>query len=177
MQLYNRMRPNLEILVAHEMAHQWWYQIVHNDPINAPWLDEGIAEYSVKLYKEALSGPGPRRSLPVPALGGAAGNCAPAAPRCRSTVRSIHFKNGNQYETIVYGKGALFYDELRADLGDRQFRRFLQTYLNAHKYGYVTDDDFLAALHVVGQPALVRLYREWVGEEVLQAAQTSSATP
>ena len=31
-ELYTRFRNNMEILVAHEVAHQWWYQIVHNDP-------------------------------------------------------------------------------------------------------------------------------------------------
>ncbi len=47
----------MEILVAHEVAHQWWYQIVHNDPVNMPWLDEALAEYSVKIYSERLHGP------------------------------------------------------------------------------------------------------------------------
>ena len=170
-QLYGRMRSNLEFLVAHEMAHQWWYQIVHNDPINSPWLDEGISEYSVKLYMEQLRGQPnadlvqyQRWEVPLETLVNRGTDTTIAHP-----VPS--FKNGNQYETIVYGKGALFFDALRAELGNRQFLRFLQTYLNGHRWGTVTDDDFLAALHVLGEPRLVRLYREWVGEHNLVSAQ------
>ncbi len=55
-ELYTRFRENLEPLAAHEMAHQWWYNIVHNDPVNEPWLDEALAEYSMKIYMEAMRG-------------------------------------------------------------------------------------------------------------------------
>jgi hypothetical protein len=176
--LYSRMRPNLEILVAHEMAHQWWYQMVHNDPIAAPWLDEAIAEYSVRLYMEELSGNDradlfqyQRWEVPNSQLQQRGNDSVVSAP-----VES--FKNGNQYETIVYGKGALFFGELRERLGDRQFRRFLQTYLNSHRWGIVADEDFLAALHIVGQPELVQLYRDWMGDRALQvtSAPAESST-
>lgn len=173
--LYDRLRTNLEVLVVHEMAHQWWYQMVHNDPVHAPWLDEGIAEYSVKLYLERLAGQSKadfmqyqRWEVPYTQLKGR-GNDTPIS----QTVEN--FKNGNQYETIVYGKGALFFDALRAHLGDRQFRRFLQTYLTGHRWGFVTDDDFLAALHVLGKPELVQLYRDWVGSTPVQATQAAQA--
>ncbi len=168
--LYNVQKVNLEFLVAHEMAHQWWYQVVHNDPVNTPWLDEGLAEYSVKLYTEAMNGTGKadllqyqRWETPLETLKARGNDVAVSGP-----VDS--FKNGTQYEAIVYGKGALFFDALRVDLGEREFRRFLQTYLVGHKYGIVNEDDFLAALHVLGKPELIRLYREWVGEHLLQAA-------
>jgi hypothetical protein len=167
--LYDRQRVNLEFLVAHEMAHQWWYQVVHNDPVNTPWLDEGLAEYSVKLYTEAMNGTGKAEYLqyqrweaPLDLLK-ARGNDAAVSGAVAS------FKNGTQYEAIVYGKGALFFNALREDLGERAFRRFLQTYLVGHKYGIVGEDDFLAALHVLGKSELIRLYREWVSDNLLQA--------
>jgi hypothetical protein len=174
--LYDRQRPNLEVLVAHEMAHQWWYQMVHNDPVNTPWLDEGIAEYSVRLYTEELRGDSKAEALqyqrweaPLEILR-KRGNDV----QVNGTVAS--FKSGNQYEAVVYGKGALFFDALRKDLGNRKFLRFLQTYLNGHKWGLVSDDDFLAALHVVGNSELIRLFEEWVGEEAMQATQPDAAT-
>ncbi len=54
--LYGRSRQNLELLIAHEMAHQWWYNIVHNDPVNEPWLDEALAEFSMQIYMEQMRG-------------------------------------------------------------------------------------------------------------------------
>ncbi|MBE3582044.1 MAG: M1 family metallopeptidase [Thermoanaerobacteraceae bacterium] len=37
-------------VVVHEVAHQWWYNLVGNDSIRAAWIDEGLAEYSTLLY-------------------------------------------------------------------------------------------------------------------------------
>lgn len=55
-ELYTRFRENLEVLTVHEMAHQWWYNIVHNDPVREPWLDEALAEFSVMIYMENIRG-------------------------------------------------------------------------------------------------------------------------
>ncbi len=40
----------LESVVAHEVAHQWFYNVVGNDQIDEPWLDEAMAQYSTWLY-------------------------------------------------------------------------------------------------------------------------------
>ncbi|MYA05961.1 MAG: M1 family metallopeptidase [Caldilineaceae bacterium SB0664_bin_22] len=37
---------NTAFLVVHEVAHQWIYLLVHNDPVNHPGLDEGLADLS-----------------------------------------------------------------------------------------------------------------------------------
>jgi hypothetical protein len=43
------------IVIAHEIAHQWWYNIIGNDVYEAPWLDEALATYSGYLYARKLS--------------------------------------------------------------------------------------------------------------------------
>jgi aminopeptidase N len=161
-ELYTRFRSNLEILVAHEVAHQWWYQLVHNDPVHSPWLDEAIAEYSVKLYYELLHGrqdadllAWQRWQTPVELLTEDVGDL----PIGR-TVDS--YETGSQYETVVYAKGALFYDRLRTLLGDRLFRRFLRTYLDRHRYRIVGVEEWQTAVEELQKPELDTLYREWV---------------
>ncbi len=46
-------------VVAHEVAHQWWYGLVGNDQFDEPWLDESFAQYShERLYpSRASAGP------------------------------------------------------------------------------------------------------------------------
>lgn len=39
-----------ESVLVHEIAHQWFYFIVTNDPYNEAWLDEGITEFSSSLF-------------------------------------------------------------------------------------------------------------------------------
>jgi aminopeptidase N len=49
--------PYFEWIVAHEVAHQWWYGLVGSDPVNEPWLDEGLTNYSITFYFEDVHGP------------------------------------------------------------------------------------------------------------------------
>lgn len=159
---YNRFRGDLELLIAHEVAHQWWYQVVHNDPIAAPWLDEALAEYSIKVYLEALRTEeavedvqNERWAVPVASLALTSGNVP-----VQGTVES--FANARAYETIVYGKGALFYDALRQQIGDRRFRRFLRAYLNEHSFAIVDEQRWLEAVQALDEPELEQLYRDWI---------------
>lgn len=174
-EVYNRLRDNLEILVAHEVAHQWWYQMVHNDPVNEPWLDEALAEYSVKVYLQHLSGSAAADNLEVQRW------IAPLTllkSKGGDTVLDRKVEDYNdfgQYETIVYGKGALFYDELHSALGDRQFYNFIKHWLSDHRNKIVTSQDWLVELGKLGKPELVQLYREWVGSP--QSATQNAGSP
>ena len=168
-ELYTRFRENLEVLTVHEMAHQWWYNIVHNDPVREPWLDEALAEFSVMIYMENMRGADDAGVL--------------AARRWQTPLDTLvaqgedtavnqavpDFRNGNQYETVVYGKGALFYDHLREALGSRRFDRFLQTYMHEHRWGIIDTDTWLAALRDLPDPALPRLFEEWINQPRPQA--------
>jgi hypothetical protein len=40
----------LESVVAHEAGHQWFYNVVGNDQINEPWVDESLDQYITGLY-------------------------------------------------------------------------------------------------------------------------------
>jgi len=162
MELYGLFRDNLEMLVVHEVAHQWWYQLVHNDPVNEPWLDEALAEYSMKLYMEKLYGKpnadalqAERWQLPFDSLKTTKTDDIMGQP-----VDS--FATDAQYEAIIYGKGALFYDALRQTLGDRQFDQFLADYLTRHRYAIVDSATWLTDVQALKRPNLNRLYREWV---------------
>lgn len=39
-----------ESVIAHEIAHQWWFMKVGNDQAYSPWIDESLAEFSTALY-------------------------------------------------------------------------------------------------------------------------------
>jgi len=42
----------LDAVIAHEVAHQWWYQLVGNDEVDVGFLDEGLTVWSVYFYSE-----------------------------------------------------------------------------------------------------------------------------
>lgn len=171
-ELYTRFRENLELLAAHEMAHQWWYNIVHNDPVTEPWLDEALAEYSMKIYMEAMRGEDDaglfqvqRWQTPLEGLKGKGQDTTVNQP-------VADFLNGSQYETIVYGKGALFYDRIRDAVGARPFDRFLHNYLESNRWGTIDTDSWLAALRDLPDPTLGPLFEQWIAGTEPQVSRT-----
>ena len=73
------------------------------------------------------------------------------------------YADGAQYESVVYGKGALFYDAIRQALGDRQFQAFLKSYLRNYRYKIVTPTDLLTELRTYDPQIADSLYEKWIG--------------
>jgi hypothetical protein len=159
--IYRRRRADLEFLIAHELAHQWWYNLVGSDPVNYPWLDEGLAEYSTYIYYESVYGKEAaerlrqnRWELPV----------AYAKENGLDTIvgqPASGFGPAN-YETMVYAKSALFFHALRMAIGDDAFFRLLQTLLSDYRYQIMTPDIFLEEAQKISGKDLRPLYREWI---------------
>jgi hypothetical protein len=145
--------------VVHEVAHQWFYGLIGNDQLEEPWLDEAAATYAELLYYE---GTGDTTSV------------AGMLSQLRSRVRSSpdpgapigqpvgEYSSTDEYFTIVYLKGALFFDALRNQIGDSAFFDFLHVYYSSHLYGFVTSDDFEAAAETACGCQLEQLFEDWV---------------
>ncbi|MDH7485735.1 MAG: M1 family metallopeptidase [Anaerolineae bacterium] len=151
----------MEWVVAHEVAHQWWYNLVGNDQVDEPWLDEALTQYTASLYYEDRYGQAVAeearrvnfwdrweqareegRDRPV------AGPVASFAPE--------------DYGAIVYSKGPLFFHRLRELVGDRLFEDILRAYFQKHRYGIATAESFLAVAERVSGRNLDALYRQWI---------------
>ncbi|MEC0343688.1 M1 family metallopeptidase [Peribacillus frigoritolerans] len=50
--IYNRLESpeHLKRIVVHEIAHQWFYGVISNDPYHDAWLDEGITDLATLLF-------------------------------------------------------------------------------------------------------------------------------
>jgi len=158
-QLYRSNGRGLETTVAHEIAHQWWYSLVGNDPQADPWLDEGLASYSQVIYYEQLGQPDAAAAelaafRDMYRRAREAGRDAPLA----SAPGALR---GN-YVPIIYAKGALFFHALRAQIGEPAFGRFLTSYVEAGIYRDVSGADLLAAAEAACACQLDGFYRDWV---------------
>ena len=158
---YSKYAEDLETLVVHEMGHQWWYNQVGNDQIRTPWLDEGLAEYSMYEYFAGRYGEPAaeklrqlRWQIPVSDLM-RRGKDAPISLPVRDYKEN--------YETLVYGKGALFFAALRDELGPPAFQRLLQTYVTRWRWRIATPADFRALAEEVAGRDLGALFGKWVG--------------
>jgi aminopeptidase N len=168
---YSQHLNELENLVVHEVAHQWWYNQVGNDQPEAPWLDEGLAEWSMYVYFLRRYGQRQADQLrqlrwEVPVTGLVNRNAdAPIGMAVGDYPR-------DSYETVVYGKGALFFATLRDEIGPETFSNLLRTYLERYRWEMATPADFQALAEEVSGKDLEALFTKWVvGKETTDLAK------
>jgi hypothetical protein len=159
--LYELPREFLTFLVAHEVAHQWWYGVVGNNPYQHPWLDEGLTEYSAFDYYRGVFGQTAAEELltgrwfiafEAAAHGGVDGRVDRPAAAFTPT----------DYELLVYAKAALFFNALREQLGETTYRQALQAYYTENRYGLATPPTLLATAGRVSGRDINPLAQKWL---------------
>jgi hypothetical protein len=152
-----------EIFASHEIAHQWWYNLVGNDVIDEPWLDEALASYSSIIYFE-YNVSGPEYFGILDYFESEYKSNLKAGKDDIVTGPLEHFEGlgGRHYYQIVYVKGALFFDALRGKIGDEMFFDGLQDYFEQNKYGIATTTGLLDLFEEVSGMQLDDLYQEWL---------------
>jgi hypothetical protein len=159
-QTYNRFLQDLEMLTVHEVAHQWWYNQVGNDQLLNPWLDEGLAEFTTQYYYGDLYGSPAAEQLQLRRWA-----VPMAAVKQRGQDAPIGMPVAEykyNYESLVYGKGALFFAKLRDELGAETFEKLLREYLARYRWKIAMPADFQALAEEVSGRDLDALFDEWV---------------
>ncbi|HEY63012.1 MAG TPA: M1 family metallopeptidase [Caldilineae bacterium] len=158
---YRERQEEQEFLIVHEIAHQWWYNLVGNDPVNRPWLDEGLAEYSAYIYFESVYGKEVaerirhnRWEIPV----------AYARESGLDTVvgQSAFGFSPLNYEIMVYAKSALFFHALRQKMGDQAFFEWLQALVTDYRYQVLTPEAMLSEAERISGRDVQSVYERWI---------------
>ncbi len=159
--VYRDVAQSQEILIAHEISHQWWYALVGSDPYRYPWLDEGLAEHSSLLYMETIYGEDVanrmrvrRWQIPVKWVQDN-GYDVPVG-------QEVTAFNSTNYEILVYAKSALFFDSLYRAMGRERYLQVLQTFIDRYRFKTPTPDDFLAVVKEVGDIDPAPYYEKWI---------------
>jgi len=110
-----------DFLVAHELAHQWWFGLVGNDQLREPWLDEGLANWSARRYLKEMEG------KEYPARYDVHHNTNLA--RELGQMGSRH-----EYLGTAYNDGEAFWLALEGELGEAKVTQILRSYLASYRY-------------------------------------------
>jgi hypothetical protein len=151
-------RLMLEPSVAHEAAHQWFYNAVGNDQLDEPWLDEALAQYVVGLYFTDIYGEGGDQAW-FDALDSRWDRVERANIPIGLPVSEY---TAEEYGAIVYGRGPLFVAAVAEELGQTAFNEFLRDYYKSHEWGIGTSVDFKQLAEEHCQCNLTTMFEEWV---------------
>jgi aminopeptidase N len=158
-------------VVAHEMAHQYWGNLVTCASWQDFWLNEGVATFMTAAWLQHSVGDAAyRRELDL------------ARGRV-DRVRALGFDKplawAGKYPSLAarravqYSKGALFLAHLRESLGEAVFWRGLRDFTRRHAGGSVTSRDFQRAMEQASGRDLSALFIKWVYGDPAAVPQAS----
>lgn len=154
----------LEMVVAHEAAHQWWYAVVGSDPVNQAWQDEALSQFSMLEYLEDRYGLARREEYEQQELESALRvtvprGVTPGAPLDR-------FSSMSEYSLVVYDRGAAMLCALDRMLGGG-LDGFLRAYYERYAFGRATREDFETLLAEVTGEDLAPMMRDYLDTYIL----------
>ncbi len=139
-------KRELAATTAHEMAHQWFGDLVTTAWWNDTWLNEAFATWMERKIPGEWQ---PGWHLDVTAvnarLGAMRSDQLASAREIRQPIRS-NDDIANAFDDITYEKGAAVIEMFEHWIGEAKFREGVQLYLKQHAWGNATASDFEAAM-------------------------------
>jgi hypothetical protein len=148
----------LEATVAHEVGHQWFYNLVGNDQLDDPWLDESLTQFATLQYFIDMYGEEGASGFRASLEGRWAGIENEEIP----ISLPVQDYADREYSGIVYGRGPLFFVALRERMGEAKFDAFLKEYTQANAWKISTPELLREKAEKNCACDLTDIFEEWV---------------
>jgi aminopeptidase N len=153
-------RRDVDNLVAHELAHSWFGNLVTCQDWPHLWLNEGITTFMEAVWHESIAGNvgylrEMRRNQDL--------FLAEDRFRYRRPLVTNRYKDATQlFDGATYKKGGFVVHMLRRHLGEESFWRGLNLYLTRFAGQNVTTPDFQSVMEEASGQKLDWFFRQWV---------------
>ncbi|CAN5488537.1 M1 family metallopeptidase [soil metagenome] len=157
-------RADIWSITAHEIAHQWFGDLVTMRWWDDLWLNEGFATWMAnkavaslhpEWHHELADMADQTRALDDDSLGVVGAIRRPVVDD-REATGSI--------DSITYNKGMALISMVEATVGEAAFRDGMRRYFQQHKFGNTTTDDLWLAFDGIGDVPVPKLADKWVRE-------------
>jgi len=154
-----RSGRQMQGLNSHELAHQWFGDLVTCDDWGDIWLNEGFATFFQMFYTEFADGKDAYDEERN-------GNVRAAMQVERSYRRALstnsYANEAGLFDAYSYQKGSVILHLLRKELGDTEFFRAIGYYLKKHMYQTVTSGDLSRAIREATGRNMDKFFEQWV---------------
>jgi len=151
---------DIDSLVAHELAHQWFGDLVTCRDWGEGWLNEGFATYSEYIWREHHEG---RDAADLELEEWADSYFGEDAGRYRRTIATkLYDEPIDIFDHHLYEKGGRVLHMLRNVLGDDAFYKSLAHYLGKHRHGLVESRDLARAVEDATGKVVDWFFSQWV---------------
>ena len=139
---------------AHELAHQWFGDLITAQSGKHHWLQEGFATYYALLAEKEIFGDNYFYN-----------ELYDYALQLKNAAKTdtIPVMNENASSLSFYKKGAWALHTLREDIGAKNFQKAVKKYLKKHQYKNVNTDEFLAEIKKVAKDFDIKKFKsKWL---------------
>lgn len=149
-----------EGLVAHELAHQWWGDLVTCNEWAHAWLNEGFATYFASLYTEHHRG---KDEFQYEMLNHARAYISEDENEYRRPIVDNWYTDSDDlFDSHLYPKGGWVLHMLRGMLGDNLFWKGINNYAKTYAYQTVTTREFQKVMEEATGRSLGWFFDQWV---------------
>ena len=162
-------------IVAHEMAHQWFGDLVTMAWWDDLWLNEGFASWMATKVTDKLNPDwemlltrveGRERAMGLDALA----TTHPVVQKI-NTVEEVN----QAFDAITYQKGEAVITMLEGYAGEDVWRSGIRSYMKAHAYGNTVTDDLWKAVEGAGATGLVAIAHDFTSKPGIPLVKVDSA--
>jgi aminopeptidase N len=149
-----------EMIVAHELAHQWFGDLVVINHWAHAWVKEGMATYSEVLWTDHQYG---ADEAAYYRLGQMRSYLSEDKSRYRRPIVTHVYREPIElYDRHIYEKGACVYHMIRTELGDALFWQAIQAFVNTYAHKTVETLDLIRTIEMSTGRNLRFLFDQYV---------------
>lgn len=148
----------MESTVAHEVGHQWFYNLVGDDQLDDPWLDESLTQFATLQYYADTYGSQGEEGFRA----GLESRWSRVSNADIPIGMPVASYQGAEYGAIVYGRGPLFFVALKNEMGTEAFDVFLKEYTESLSWKIATPEYLQSLAEQKCACDLDALFNEWV---------------
>src|ERR1700731_1252917 len=156
------MKKEIASVIAHEMAHQWFGDLVTMKWWDDIWLNEGFATWMSSKPVKAWKPEWNFKLDDVSQTGGTLNTDSLANTRPIHQAADTPAQIMELFDGIAYGKAAAVLRMLESYLGEETFRAGVNAYLEQHQYANATADDFWDAQAKTSKKPVDKIMPTWV---------------
>lgn len=163
--LWQNGSPTMELVIAHELAHQWWYGMVGNNQGYELYVDESLTSYSEGLYlRHAYDDNDERFNQWIQGQRQAFNFFLGNGGQNLTMFRAGSDFPPNHVGQMIYTKGRIFYNELENMIGRDAFEAAVSNYFEDMKFKFSSPYDIMRHFEATSGQDLDAFFYEWVGE-------------
>jgi aminopeptidase N/puromycin-sensitive aminopeptidase len=168
------LKKTIASVIAHEMAHQWFGDLVTMKWWDDVWLNEGFATWMSSKPVEKIKPEWNPELDDVSGTGGTMNVDSLANTRPIHQAASTPAQIQELFDGIAYGKTASVLRMLESYMGEETFRAGVNAYLKQHQYGNATASDFWDAQAKTSKKPIDKIMPTWVEQAGLPIVNVKS---